>query len=392
MKRLASLLTLAVAGAALLAGPAPRAAADGPKPAPAAKNIDIAICLDISGSMNGLIDSARARLWDIVNELARVKPTPNLRVALYSYGTPRYPRENGWIQKDLDLTTDLDALYEKLFALKIDGGTELVTRVCLYATEQLKWSADKDALKIIFVCGNEPATQDRVVSLKEAADKAKARGIIINPIFCGRPQHRDAASWVEFARLSGGRFTSIDQRRGTVAITAPQDQKLIELGARLNSTYVAYGKDGKARALNQLRQDANAFKGGKGAAAARSSSKATPLYRADSWDLVDRVKNDAKFDVTKLADADLPEAMRKMTPEQRVTHVKEMTAKRLALQKQINELTAERNAYVARELKRQQGKAGQALDAAIRETLRIQAGQRGIQIPDAENRKGGKSE
>src|SRR5690349_2247214 len=101
MKRPGSLLTLALAAAALLAGPASRAAADGPKPANGAKNIDIAICLDISGSMNGLIDSARARLWDIVNELARVKPTPNLRVALYSYGTPRYPRENGWIQKDL---------------------------------------------------------------------------------------------------------------------------------------------------------------------------------------------------------------------------------------------------------------------------------------------------
>ena len=97
-------------------------------------------------------------------------------------------------------------------------------------------------------------------------------------------------------------------------------------------------------------------------------------------------------DVTKLKDSELCEAMRKMTPEQRVAHVKEMTEKRRALQKQINELTAQRNAYVAKEMKRQQGKAGQALDAAIRETLRIQAAQRGIHIPDAEPAKGGKSE
>jgi len=365
-----------------------------PAPVPAAKaqNIDIAICLDISGSMNGLIDSARARLWDVVNELARIKPTPNLRVALYSYGTPRYPRETGWIQKDLDLTTDLDALYEKLFALKIGGGTELVTRVCRDATEQLKWSEDKDSLKLIFVCGNEPANQDRLVSLKDAADKAKGRGIIINPIFCGGAQDRDAVSWVELARLAGGRFTSIDQRRGVVAVNAPQDRKIIELGAKLNSTYLAYGKDGQSRLQNQARQDANAFRGGKGAAAGRYSSRATPLYRAEGWDLVDRVTKDPKFDVTNLKDAELPECMRKMTPEQRVAHVKEMTAKRRALQKQINDLTAERNAYVAKELKRQQGKGGQALDAAIRETLRIQAAERGIRIPDAEPGKGGKSE
>src|SRR5262245_5541946 len=94
MKRLTPIAVALTLGALLAAGP--RAAAQDPKPAPAVKNIDLAICLDISGSMQGLIGSARAKLWDIVNELARVKPAPNLRVALFSYGSSRYPRENGW--------------------------------------------------------------------------------------------------------------------------------------------------------------------------------------------------------------------------------------------------------------------------------------------------------
>jgi hypothetical protein len=379
MKRIGTLMALAL----LAANFQPRAEAQAPKPAPGAKNIDLVICLDISGSMSGLVNSARAKLWDVVNELARVKPSPNLRVALYSYGgTARngYDATLGWVRRDLDLTTDLDALYEKLFNLKIGGGTEYVTRVCRDAVEQQKWSEEKDALKIIFVCGNEPASQDRLVSLKEAAEKAKARGIIINPIFCGNAQHRDARDWIEFAELCGGRFASIDQNRGAVAIATPMDKELVELGDKLARTYVAYGKHGKAKALNQQMQDANAARAGRYAAASRAASKTSGLYRTDDWDLVDRIKRDPKFDVTKLKEADLPEAMRKLTPEGRVTYVKERVAERAALQKQIDELNVRRNAHIRTELTRQQAKGIRTLDTAIRETLRIQGSAKGINI------------
>ena len=165
----------------------PAKAADA-KPEAVVKNIDIVICLDTSNSMDGLIGSAKAKLWDIVNDMAKIKPAPNLRVGLYSYGNDNYDRNNGWIRKDLDLTTDLDELYKRLFALSTRGGTEYVTRVCRDAVNEQKWSEDPKALKIIFVCGNEPASQDPVVKLKEAAEIAKKKGIIINPIFCGTGQ------------------------------------------------------------------------------------------------------------------------------------------------------------------------------------------------------------
>jgi hypothetical protein len=384
MKRIVSLIALALAPAAFLAaGPAPRLAAEGPKPAAGAKNIDLVICLDISGSMQGLVNSARAKLWDVVNEMARIKPAPNLRVALYSYGGIEqngYDKALGWVRKELDLTTDLDALYGKLFGLKIAGGLEYVARVCRDAVDQLKWSEEKDALKIIFVCGNEPASQDKVVSLKEAADKAKARGIVINPIFCGNAQHGDARDWIEFTQMTGGRFASIDHNRGAVAIATPMDKQLVELGAKLNVTYIAYGKDGKSKALNQEAQDRNAAGVSAPVYAARVVTKNSALYNCEDWDLVDCIKRNPKFDLAKVPEAELPEAMRKMTPEQRLAHVKEMTAKRAALQRQIDELTVKRNAYIAQELKRHQGDAGRVFDAALRETIRIQAGQKGIKI------------
>src|SRR5262249_3311065 len=109
----------------------PGLSADEPKEqAKPAQDVDIVLCLDVSGSMQGLVGAAKNKLWDIVNELAKAKPAPNLRVALYSYGHTNYDPNKGWVRKELDLTTDLDGLYQKLFALTINGGEEYVAPLC----------------------------------------------------------------------------------------------------------------------------------------------------------------------------------------------------------------------------------------------------------------------
>src|SRR6266851_4578417 len=209
---------LALAGSALVT-----ARADEAKPK-AAKAVDVVICLDVSGSMEGLIDSARLKLWYIVNDLGKVDPAPKLRVGLYSYGHNTYDSNKGWVRKDLDLSNDLDEVYKKLFGLTINGGEEYVARVCRDAIQEQKWSEEKDALKVIFVCGNEPASQDPHVKLKDVGDLATKKGIVINPIYCGPATDDDARDWKEFSKMAGGRFNSIDHDRGAVAIATPVDK------------------------------------------------------------------------------------------------------------------------------------------------------------------------
>jgi hypothetical protein len=185
-----------------------------------AKNIDVVLCLDVSNSMDGLISSAKMRLWDIVNDLAKIKPTPNLRVGLYSYGHNSYDATKGWVRKEADLTTDLDQISKQLFGLTTRGGNEYVARVCRDALEQQKWATEKDSLKLIFVCGNEPASQDPAVTL-EQAKLGGDKGVIINPISrTGRPN--DAKDWKQLAR-GRGHFANIDQDRGT-RINTPHDE------------------------------------------------------------------------------------------------------------------------------------------------------------------------
>src|SRR5215468_3639940 len=247
-------LVLLAAALALGTIASPAGAADKPKKT---ADIDVVICLDVSNSMDGLIASAKVKLWDIVNDLGKIKPTPNLRVGLYSYGHNNYPADRGWVRKELDLTTDLDSVYQKLNGLTTFGGEEYVARVCRDAIAEQKWTTDKKALRLIYVCGNEPADQDKQVHLKDVAQQALKADIIINTIYCGPGNHPEAKGWKDFAVMAEGRFVNIDQQGGAVAIAAPQDKKLAELSAQLNTTYVAYGKDEVRRfkVENQAAQD-----------------------------------------------------------------------------------------------------------------------------------------
>ena len=119
--------------------------------------VDLALCLDTSSSMSGPLDAARMQLWEIVNELALLEPTPRLRVALLSYGNPVNDPARGWVRLETPLTEDLDLVSQRLFDLTSDGGDEYVARAIKIAVEELEWSESDNALKMILIAGNEAA-------------------------------------------------------------------------------------------------------------------------------------------------------------------------------------------------------------------------------------------
>ena len=340
--------------------------------------VDLAICLDTSGSMDGLIESAKRKLWDIVNELARAKPTPRLRVALLTYGNDGHPASEGWVRMDSAFTEDLDAVYQKLFPLTTNGGTEYVGRVLRVSLDRLDWTPSRDALKLIFVAGNESADQDREVSYRDQCRRAIGAGIVVNAIYCGNPNDGIAPGWREVASLADGRFASIDQDRGTVEIRTPFDEKLGKLSGELNGTYVAFGAQREALSANQAAQDANAVKAGAPAAAARAESKSGALYRCD-WDLVDACKEKG-FKLEAVKDEDLPENVRKMTPAERRAYVAEMEKKRAGIQREIAEVTAQRRAYVEEEMKKGGLKDDQAFDGAVRKAIHEEGEAKGFKF------------
>ena len=363
-------------GLAALSVP-PASAKDPPTPEP--RTIELAICLDTSGSMSGLIESAKQKLWAIVNELALAEPTPKLRVALLTYGNNGHSAAEGWVRVDSPFTDDLDLISQQLFALTTNGGTEYVGRV-LHWAGGLDWSPSDDALKLAVVAGNESADQDRQMPYTEVCRTLIAQGIMVNAIYCGPETDSIAPGWREVARLTDGQFAFIDHDHGTIVVETPFDEELTALSTALNATYVPFGAAGGRGWANQAAQDENAKKLNSAVAASRAQTKAQALYHC-AWDLVDACRN-KQVVLAELKDEDLPEPMQGMSLAERQAYVDEMAAQRAGIQKQITELSVQRRLFVAQEMKAKALDEGKAFDSVLRKAIRAQASAKGFRFAE----------
>lgn len=348
-------------------------------PAEARRTVELAICLDTSGSMDGLIEAAKLKLWDIVNDLALATPTPRLRVALLTFGNDGHLAEDGWVRVDSPLTEDLDEISRQLFALRTNGGTEYVGRVLREAGEQLEWTPSDSTLKLVVVAGNESADQDQTFRYADVCKGLISRGIMVNAIYCGNPADEIAPAWREVALLADGHYAAIDHNNGNIVIASPFDDKLAELSSTINRTYLAYGEKGAWGATNQAQQDANAQTLSSAVVAARCQSKGSALYSNEHWDLVDACRS-AAFKLADVKDEDLPESMRGKTLEQKQAIVADMAAQREAIQKEIADFSARRQAYVNEELKKHQSEEDRSFDTALRKAIRAQAMSKGFEF------------
>ncbi len=343
----------------------------------APRKIDVVIALDVSGSMDGLIDSAKQRLWDIVNDLGRAQPQPELRMAILSYGNPDYGVESGYVRVDLPFTNDLDAVNKTLFEFQTNGGDEYVARVLDTALEKLSWTSDAGALRVIFVAGNENAFQDPKLSASEVAGLAASKGIIVNTIYCGNESDPEVLGWTQVAAATNGLFASIDQNAGAVAnIATPMDEPLAELNQALNETYIAYGSAGAESRKNQLEQDANAAGMSAPAMASRTAAKATSLYNSDSWDLVSAVESGTVLEEVEAED--LPAEMKDMDASERSDFIEQKSKKREEIQGRIQALADERRDYIAVERAKLSDSDAKGLDEVVQNGLRSQAEQKGF--------------
>ncbi|HMN94950.1 MAG TPA: VWA domain-containing protein [Phycisphaerales bacterium] len=350
--------------------------------------VELAICLDTSNSMDRLIDAARARLWDVVNELALAVPAPTVRVGIVSFGNNAHAAADGWVKLELDLTDDLDAVSMRLFGLRTHGGTEYVGRALAVAESKLSWTRPSESggaeggaapplLQMVIVAGNESADQDREVCFREAARSLVGRGITVNSIYCGPERDSVAPGWREIASIADGHFAAIDQSSGVLAATTPFDADLAKLGTEINSTYLAFGARGSQAAANQSAQDANTAQMGPTVMAGRSLAKAGELYDCAAWDLVDACQN-PDFKLESVAVEDLPEPMRAMTPTQRADHVAALTAQRAELRAQIAKLGDERSRHLAERRREAQGAGEKSFITAILQAVRAQGTAKGL--------------
>jgi hypothetical protein len=321
---------------------------DSNEPRPAKQSIMLALLLDTSNSMDGLIDQAKSQLWKIVNELADARcddsSRPNIRIALYEYGNDGLSATRGYIRQVSPLTSDLDVISEKLFALHTNGGSEYCGQVIKTSLNELDWSESGADLKMIFIAGNEPFTQGEI-PYRVACTLAKQKDVVVNTIFCGAYSEGVETEWKSGAMLTGGTYMSIEQDRKTVYVPTPYDDRIDALNGKLNDTYVYYGASGESKKANQAAQDSNAGYISKENKVERSVAKSKTVYNNSSWDLVDASKDDAKV-IEKASEEELPKEMKGMNTQQRKDYVAKKSADRKAIQKEISDLSIKRQQYI----------------------------------------------
>ena len=316
------------------------------------QTIKVALLLDTSNSMDGLINQAKAQLWEIVNELSYAKygiKKPNLEIALYEYGNSNLPSREGFIRQVLQFSNDLDEISEKLFSLTTNGGNEFCGQVIATSLKELSWGENKNDLRLLFIAGNEPFTQGKI-NYKDAITDAKEKDVVINTIFCGNYSNGISGMWKDGADLGGGDYMTINQDKKVVHIVTPYDDEIIICNKKLNKTYIYFGNVGRSKFSNQRIQDSNAMEMEEAVAVKRAVSKSSRLYNNSSWDLVDADKK-GKLDYSKIEKNKLPKELQNKSDAEIKSYVKKQAKERAAIQKKIKELDAKRRSFIAKKQK-----------------------------------------
>ena len=333
--------------------------------------IRVALLLDTSNSMDGLIDQAKAQLWEIVNELSYAKcksQRPNLQIALYEYGNDNLSSYDGYIRKILAFTDDLDDVSKELFSLTTNGGSEYCGTVIQSSLENLDWGNNADDLKMIFIAGNEPFTQGKI-NYRDASLNAKEKGVVVNTIFCGDYSQGVSSNWKEGAQLTYGDYMSINHNQQTVHIASPYDDVILQLNIKLNKTYVYYGQSGKNKMTRQTDQDSNAAGYSKANAVSRTVTKGSHLYKNSSWDLVDAEEEIDDFSYDEIKKEDLPDNLKDKSSEELKAYVEIQRKERERIQNEIKTLNKKRREFITNTEKENSN----ALESAMIKAIKKQA-------------------
>jgi hypothetical protein len=313
------------------------------------QKIQVAILLDVSNSMDGLIDQAKAQLWTMVNTLGRVhcenKANPKIEIALYEYGTPRNDVRKGYIRQINNFITNLDSLSQNLFALTTNGGDEYCGHVIYSSINELKWDSNPNSYKVIFIAGNESFRQGNI-SFTQACTSAKSKGVIVNTIYCGERQQGIREFWNLMGECGNGSFTNINQDYKIEDIATPYDDEIFKLNEQLNNTYISYGARGQEFYEKQQKMDQANTMMSKKAGIKRAEAKSNNMiYNNADWDLVDRTAGkDAELE--KIDKKTLPDSLQNKSTAELKAIVLQKQKERAAIQTKIIALNQQRQQYI----------------------------------------------
>jgi Mg-chelatase subunit ChlD len=356
------------------------------KPSDGGKTLEMVFVLDTTGSMGGLIDGAKQRIWGIINDVMQTPSHPSVRVGLVAY------RDHGdqYVTQILPVTNDLDKVYTTLMDFSADGGgdgPEDVRQGLSDGVSKAGWSKPSaDTAQVVFLVGDAPPHEDYAQepdTLTTTAAAVKA-GMTVNTIQCGADDSTREV-WQTIAQRGEGRFFAIAQDGGVATVATPYDARLAELGNKLGSTYLAYGGGAGAagasyRAEAATRQAAAEDKvAGSVPAPAQAERAYNKALNKDAYvgDLLQSIEN-GSVKLESVKTEDLPDGLQKLTPAERQKEVERRLADRKKMRDEIVTLSKQRDAYLADLRRKDPHGPSSGFDSAVASALKEQMSRKGI--------------
>lgn len=373
MKKLTTLLlTVAVLSLALESPAAEKAEK------PAKPRIEVCFVLDTTGSMSGLIEGAKQKIWSIANEMVAAKPTPEIRMGLVAYRD----RGDEYVVRSFGLTSDIDAVYANLRGFSAAGGgdtPESVNEALYEAVHKMDWSKDRGVLKIIFLVGDAPPHMDypNAPQYPGICQDAVKKDLIINTVQCGSIAQTTPV-WREIAKLSEGSYAAIAQTGNMAAIATPMDAELAELNRKMGATLVAYGSPTVRASLAAKQVAAEAAPASVSADRLAFNARHGVAVQGEG-ELLDSLAS-GRLKLADLKREQLPADWQKLSDAELKARIEKEQKERADLQAQILKVSRQRDEYLERERQRlaASGKAD-SFDEKVAQAIRAQAATKGIQ-------------
>jgi Mg-chelatase subunit ChlD len=346
--------------------------------------VDVVFVLDTTGSMGGLIQTAKEKIWSIATTMASAQQTPDIRIGLVAYRD----RNDAYVTQVVDLSADLDSVYATLMDFEADGGgdgPESVNKALYDAVHSMSWSQDKNAYQAIFLVGDAPPHMDyNEVRYPEILAAARERGIVVNTVQCG-DMPVTIEPWTQIASLGQGSYFQVEQAGGAVAFTTPFDKEIADLSARLDDTRLYYGsREEKLKMHDKVAATAKLNDGASEASRARrgafNASAAGEANMLGENELVAAVEG-GEVDLDALPAESLPEALKPMSVPAQKAYVAELAGKRADLKRQIAERAKERDEFLAKKVE-EAGGLKSSLDQKLFDAVKDQAAAVGLEYED----------
>ena len=306
-------------------------------------DVQIALILDTSSSMDGLVEQARTQLWEMVSEMQLTADGQERTVAvsLYQYGNSRLQSSDGFIENLTPLTTDLDQVTVKLYSLRTSGGKEYAPMAIKRAVEELDWNSDDSVEKLIVIAGNEGFGQGPT-SPADAFKLAADNNIAVLPIFCANrgASHTALASWKSAATLAGTDFESIDPDQEIAKLDSPYDAAILEKYRQLQETKVY--AEGHGQSAYSMEAESYLDQG---VAVERAVVQSRQSHSKDLVNLYGSGR------LESVPTAQLPAQLRSKSKKAQMDYLEEQNARRNELKQEIAELNAKREQHIDSRMK-----------------------------------------